>query len=814
MTRFFSLLITAFIFCSAWGQKSAVEIVFDKPSEHFTQSLPLGNGRLGAMPFGETDKQRILLNEISMWSGGKNNSDSPNAHQYLKPIQQLLLEGRNFEAQQLLEEHFVTKGDNGSCHGRGRNCYYGSFQMLAWLNLQWQHKAEISNYRRVLNLEEALATTSYKRNESQITERMFADFENDILWLELKSTEANIEISLEMERPENASFSAQNNQIIMQGQLTKAHEKGLRFVAVTEVFSENGVISEGNSIKVNPTDRVLIKISAVTNYNFSDGELTNENLLEKSQNLLKNTQHLSFETALTQSQLKYGAFFNRNRWEMPDTNPEAEKLTTWQRLWYYYEGKPDNQLPILYYNFGRYLLISSSKEGFLPANLQGLWADSVQCPWNGDYHLNINVQMNYWLAEQTNLSELAEPLHRFTKNLVPNGRKTAAAYYNASGWVAHVISNPWFFTSPGERAIWGSTLTGGAWLCQHIWEHYSYNKNIDFLREYYPVMKEAALFLQNILITDPKTGYLVTSPSNSPENTYKFQTKDGKIVGLNTCMGPTMDSQIIRELLSNLIKASQVLNVDKQLRKEWKKIIGKTAPNTIGKNGDLNEWLEDWDDAEPLHRHISHLYGLHPYDEITPWDTPKLAQAAEKTLRMRGDSGTGWSRAWKINFWARLGNGNHALKLFRELLKPVSSTVKHPSIFGGGTYENLFCAHPPFQIDGNFGGTAGLAEMLLQSQGKNNVIRFLPALPSEIDWKSGTLKGMKARNGFVVNMTWDDWKIREAEITSQVGEKCFVLLPAGKSVFNSKGKRIAKNKTEKAIVVKFSTKKNEKFIIK
>jgi alpha-L-fucosidase 2 len=373
-----------------------------------------------------------------------------------------------------------------------------------------------------------------------------------------------------------------------------------------------------------------------------------------------------------------------------------------------------------------------------------------------------------------------------------------------------VISNPWFYTSPGESAEWGSTLTGGAWLCEHIWQHYLYTLNTDFLKEYYPVLKEAADFFQSLLIKDPKTGYWVTAPSNSPENAYIMpQLKDGKKQIGNTCIASTMDMQIVRELFSNTLQAAKVLGVDSDLYSQWQEIITHTVPNRIGRKGDLNEWLDDWKDAEPNHRHVSHLYGLYPYDEITPWDTPALAKATKKTLKIRGDGGTGWSRAWKINFWARLQDGNHALVLLRQLLHPVDPNSNSGQ--NGGTYPNLFCAHPPFQIDGNLGGAAGIAEMLLQSHGKNYTIRFLPALPSHPDWEKGTVEGMKARNGFEVSFNWKKHRLKTASITSLYGADCSVLLPAGKSIYYKQTLLIPSKK--KAQVVSFPTEKGATYSI-
>lgn len=794
--------------CYCWAmlasaQPQDVSVVFHTPATHFTESLPLGNGRLGAMVFGKTDTDRIVLNEISLWSGGAQDADDPNAHTYLKDIQKLLLEGKNLEAQALLQKHFVAKG-KGSCHGQGANCSYGCYQILADLLLDWKSKAPTANYKRVLRLDEATAVTSYQRDGNSIEQTVFADFKNDILWVKIKA-EKPFGVGISLFRKENAKVTYQGNKITLSGVLPNDTKEGMHFASVIDVQTNGQLQSTDKATEIQAATEIVLRISAATNYNYTNGGLTNSNVNEVANSYLQKAP-TNFDTALAESKTAYQAIFNRNRW-YGKANANTEHLTTYQRLEGFYRSDKDALLPILYYNFGRYLLISSSREGLLPANLQGLWAEEYQTPWNGDYHLNINIQMNYWLAEATNLSDLTEPLNRFTKNLVPNGSKTAKAYYNADGWVAHVISNPWFYTSPGESATWGSTLTGGAWLCEHIWQHYLFTKDKDFLKEYYPVLKQAAAFFETMLIKDPKTGYWVTAPSNSPENAYVLpELKDGKKQVGYTCIAPTMDMQIVRELLNNTIMAAEILGTDTDKITQWKKIVKQTAPNRIGKNGDLNEWLDDWDDAEPQHRHVSHLYGLHPYDEITPWDTPKLSEAARKTLEIRGDAGTGWSRAWKVNFWARLHDGDHALVLLRQLLHPVMPDGK-----GGGTYPNLFCAHPPFQIDGNFGGAAGIAEMLLQSHGKGSVIRLLPALPSHPDWENGTMKGMKSRNGFTVDFRWQQHQLQHATITSDKGEKCSVLLPAGKSLYY-KNKVIAKA-GKKAKVITFATQQGESYVI-
>ncbi len=788
-----------------WAQPQDVSVVFKKPAKHFTESLPIGNGRLGAMLFGKTDTDRIVLNEISLWSGGYQEADDPEAHTYLKEIQQLLLEGKNLEAQALLQKHFIARG-KGSCHGQGANCSYGCYQVFADLLLDWKNQTPVKDYKRVLRLDEATAITTYTRDDNSIEQVAFADFKNDLLWIKITGTKP-FDLNISLFRKENATISYQNNHITLIGVLPDDKKEGMHFASAIDVQTDGKAESKEKAIEIQAAKELILKISMATNYQYKNGGLSNVSVKEKAESYLQHCTS-SFETALAESKTIYQGLFNKNRW-YGNANSNTSHLSTYERLEGFYKGDKDALLPILYYNFGRYLLISSSREGLLPANLQGLWAEEYQTPWNGDYHLNINIQMNYWLAEATNLSELTEPLNRFTKNLVPNGHKTAKAYYNADGWVAHVISNPWFYTSPGESAVWGSTLTGGAWLCEHIWQHYLFTHDIDFLKEYYPVLKQATDFFESLLIKEPKKGYWITAPSNSPENAYLLPSKDNKKQVGNTCIAPTMDMQIVRELFSNTMQAATILEVDSDKFSQWTDIIKHTAPNRIGKKGDLNEWLDDWEDADPHHRHVSHLYGLYPYDEITPWDTPKLAKAAEKTLQMRGDGGTGWSRAWKINFWARLQDGNHALVLLRQLLRPVSSEITTGQV--GGSYANLFCAHPPFQIDGNFGGAAGIAEMLLQSHGKQNVIRFLPALPSHPDWENGVMKGMKARNNFEVSFSWQQHQLQEATITSLVGGKCYLLLPAGKSIYYHNTMLIKASK--KAKVVSFDTLKGESYQI-
>ncbi len=796
---------------------SAHSISFKQPARFFTESSPLGNGRLGMMHFGNPNRDRIVLNEISMWSGGPQDSDRENAHKFLKPIQEHLLAGRNKEAQALLMKEFIAKG-SGSGHGNGANQKYGAYQILADLFITWRDTTSpVKNYFRSLDLRTATSQTRYTRDSTSITATCWADFANDILWVRIQSSKpGGINLDLELARKENATTTLSGNMLLMEGQLPSGKDKGLKFATAVMPEITGGTMHQENLsgkklIRITNADELLIRISAATDYDYTNFALTGNEPTPVALAYLKPA--VNYQSAFQKSLAAYQSYYNRNQWVLPE-NPTITSLSTQERLERYAlaKGSANNQqvdptLPVLYYNFGRYLLISSSRPGLLPANLQGLWAEEYQTPWNGDYHLNINIQMNYWLAETTNLSDLAEPLFRFTKALIPNGEKTARAYYDARGWVAHVISNPWLFTSPGEGAEWGSTLTGGAWLCEHIWEHFRFTRDTAFLRTYYPVLKGAAQFLQSILIESPKHGYLVTAPSNSPEHAYIMPNGFRG----NTAMGPTMDMQITRELFNACIQSAAILGTDASFKNELKAILPRLAPNKIGAEGDLNEWLDDWKDDEPKHRHVSHLYGLHPFDEITPWSTPELAAAARKTLEIRGDDGTGWSKAWKVAFWARLGDGNQANKLITGLLKPATTmgtNMRH----GGGVYPNLFGAHPPFQIDGNFGGTAALAEMLLQSHGSEIIIRLLPALPADPDWATGSVTGLTARNGFEVNISWEKGRLQRAELVSVLGQPCKLLLPKGKRVTAEGGTTIASSQNQDR-VVSFKTIKGRKYIV-
>lgn len=762
---FFSILILS--------QKPNYHLVSYHSAQHFTEAMPLGNGRLGAMVFGKTDKERIALNEISLWSGGTQDADLDSAFVYLKPIQDLLLKGENKNAQSLLMKHFVAKGA-GSGHGRGANVKYGCYQTVGDFFIDWGMDDGLSQSTNILDIEKAVATTEFTKKGIPIKQEIFTDFVNDVIWIKLSSSEKLPKFQISFDRKENIiENNASENHILMKGQLPSEKDKGMRFGAFAKIMKNNGLVENlDGKLEISNASECLIALDIITDYDYETGRLNSSlNLEKRLRNKFQKLQNISFQNAFNESVAKYQSIFKKSEIILNTTIKPVEE--TRERLIKFNQGVQDAQLVELYFNYGKYLLISSSREGLLPANLQGLWAEEYQTPWNGDYHLNINLQMNYWPVEVVNLSQLAEPLFRFTENLVPNGSKTAKKYYNANGWVAHVISNPWFFTSPGEGAQWGSTLTGGAWLSTHLWEHYRFTKDKSFLKKYYPVLKGSAEFLKNILIEEPENKWLVTAPSNSPENIYIMPNGfEG-----STCMGPTMDMQICRNIFTAVIESSKILNIDKKFAKELQDIMRHLAPNQISKiDGGVQEWLADWQSAEPQHRHVSHLFGLYPYDEINKMETPELFEASKKTLELRGDGGTGWSKAWKINFWARLQDGNHAFKMLKELLTPVYAGKSS----GGGTYPNLFDAHPPFQIDGNFGAIAGIAEMLLQSHGKDEIIKLLPALPTNEIFKKGKVRGLKARKNFEISFVWDNFKVQSAEIISHNGEELKVELPSSK----------------------------------
>ena len=747
------------------AQNAPLRLWYDQPAKVWEETLPLGNGRLGMMPDGGVLHEKIVLNDITLWSGSPQDANNYEAYKSLPQIRALLLQGKNDDAQALVDKSFICTGP-GSGGTR-----WGCFQTLGNLDMQFSYPGmtvdsvvKTTQYRRALSLDSAIATCTYEVGGVRYKREYFTSFGDDVDIIRItadKPGQLNCRISIN--RSERAAVSQEGESLTMSGQLDNGTDgKGMQYQARVRAQQKGGRVStSGQSIDIHDATEIIIYVSAATDWK-------NPSYKEQSLGLLQTAMQRPYAQQRQQHIARFRKLFARL--DLQIGTATADSISTWQRL-VNFRSNPltDNSLPVLFFQFGRYLSISSTRVGLLPPNLQGLWANQVHTPWNGDYHLDINVQMNHWPVEVCNLPELNLPLAELVKGLVPQGEKTAKAYYNADGWVAHVITNIWGFTEPGESASWGVCKVGGGWLCDNLWQHYEFTNDKAYLKDIYPVLKGSALFYNSMLITEPKTGWLVTAPSSSPEN--GFYLPNGR--GASICMGPTIDNQIIRELFNNVITASRLLNTDAPLRATLAANLAKLPPaGRIAKDGRLMEWLEEYKEMEPQHRHISHLYGLYPAALITTESTPDLAEACKKTLEARGDDGPGWSIAYKVLFWARLHDGNRAWKLLTELLKPTLRTDINYGA-GGGIYPNLLDAGPPFQIDGNFGATAGIAEMLAQSHA--GFIELLPAIPDH--WKSaGHVKGLKARGNFTVDIEWKDGRVIHYRVASKEPRKVKVKL--------------------------------------
>ena len=757
---------------------------YTAPASIWEETLPLGNGRLGMMPDGGITHEHIVLNEISLWSGSESDYRNPEASKSLPAIRQLLFEGKNLEAQELMYRSFVPKKQETD----GR---YGSYQVLGDLYLDFCYAdgdSTAEDYVRDLSLRDGVAHTAFTLGGVKYGRTYFVSRDRDVMLIRLTASRpGTLSFTTRLSRAENAHITTDNNTLIMAGQLPSGNpeREGMRFRVNMRVLSQTGQLAISSDpkdgIRLEGGQEAWLVLSAATSFSAEGTDFPGERFGSVCDSLLQQAvltvqEELALgilsarQTALQTHIAAHRDLYDRVSLTLPASPDDV--LPTNERLLRFVDN-PSPGLAALYYNYGRYLLISSTRPGSLPPNLQGLWANGVLTPWNGDYHTNINTQMNHWPLEQAGLSELYQPLTTLMERLIPSGEETARAFYgeDAEGWVLHMMTNVWNYTAPGEHPSWGATNTGGAWLCAHLWEHYQYSQDEAYLRRIYPILKGAAQFFVSTTVREPSHGWLVTAPTSSPENA--FYLPGDTVHPVSICMGPTMDVQLLTELYTNVISAARILGRDADLVARLETDLKSFPPMQVSKGGYLQEWLEDYREVDVHHRHVSHLYGLHPANLISPLRTPELAEACRVTLNRRGDEATGWSRAWKMNFWARLGDGNRAWKLFRSLLHPAvdPQTGDH----GSGTFPNLFCSHPPFQIDGNFGGTAGIGEMLLQSH--EGFIHLLPALPD--CWNEGSFRHMRVRGGASVDLDWQEGHAVQATVRALCPGTFLVRMPAG-----------------------------------